>query len=77
MGVYGSVMKTTNGGKTWNVKSSGAQANVHSVYFTSKDTGTAVANAGRILHTTNGGTSWEIQTPPVRQFTGCFFFKAK
>jgi photosystem II stability/assembly factor-like uncharacterized protein len=35
-------MKTTDGGATWNAKSSGAQANLYSVFFTDKDTGTAV-----------------------------------
>ena len=52
------LLKTTNGGTTWNVIDS--LTGIVSLYFTSKDTGYATTNTS-IMKTTNGGNSWTTQ----------------
>lgn len=57
----GLILKTTDGGVTWNSQQSGTQNNLKSVCFGNKDTGFVVGDSGMILHTVNGGLDWEKQ----------------
>ena len=55
MGLYGVIVRTTDGGETWTAQSSGTPASLYGVHFTDADTGTAVGDNGTILRTTAGG----------------------
>ena len=64
----GIIIKTTDGGATWNVLKSGASSNeaYQSVYFVDAQIGWVVGrnygNPDLILKTTDGGTNWNLQT---------------
>ncbi len=74
VGDYGTIIKTTDGGRTWNQQTVGTTATLRSVSFTDLNKGVAVGDQGTILRTTNGGTSWSMQTPdPSVSFFGVSF----
>ena len=56
------ILKTTNGGTSWNPQTSGTWFHLHSVYFINNDIGWAAGGlptiAGLILKTTDGGSNW-------------------
>jgi len=58
------ILRTTDGGDTWEVQASGVkQATLlMAVSFTDANTGTAVGENGTITRTTNGGGTWVPQT---------------
>ncbi|OFY69589.1 MAG: hypothetical protein A3G23_11170, partial [Bacteroidetes bacterium RIFCSPLOWO2_12_FULL_37_12] len=70
VGVGGSILKTKDGGKTWDTQTlgTGTGQELNAVYFTGENNGIAVGENGVILKTTNGGTSWNLITPPVTTF---------
>ncbi|MBZ0200408.1 MAG: T9SS type A sorting domain-containing protein, partial [Ignavibacteriaceae bacterium] len=61
MGEAGKIIKTTNGGLSWNYQSSGLPLGINSSYFISESIGWACGGAGYIIKTTNGGSTWAIQ----------------
>lgn len=62
VGDGGIILKTINGGVTWNSLNSGIANDLIGVYFLNLNVGWAVGYGGKILKTTNGGTTWIIQT---------------
>ncbi len=58
VGDNGTILRTTDGGTTWNSQISGTTNNLNSVSFIDSDNGTAVGYDGTILRTTNGGVSF-------------------
>ncbi len=58
VGECGTIIKTTNGGLSWIIQSSGTYETLYAVDFTDPDTGYAVGAEGTILKTTNGGSDW-------------------
>ncbi len=62
VGNNGLIVKTTNGGESWDTQTSGTSLNLFGVDFINSLTGWAVGNSGLILKTTNGGESWTTQT---------------
>jgi photosystem II stability/assembly factor-like uncharacterized protein len=58
-GKGGTILKTINGGSSWNIQSSGVSVTLNSISFSDADHGYAVGD-GSILKTTNGGTNWTI-----------------
>jgi photosystem II stability/assembly factor-like uncharacterized protein len=60
--IGGAILRTTNGGTTWDMQTSGITQNLQDVYFSDVNTGTIVGWYGTILRTTNGGISWDTQT---------------
>lgn len=60
VGDLGTVIKTTDGGETWQVQhhAGGRASNLNGVYFINETTGWAVGMDGIILKTTDGGRSW-------------------
>jgi len=66
-GGYGFVLKTTDGGVSWNPTS--AQGDFFtSLHFPTAETGYAAGYQGLILKTTDGGDSWEKVHHPNRPF---------
>ncbi|MDP1621874.1 MAG: YCF48-related protein [Bacteroidales bacterium] len=58
VGNIGTIIKTTNGGISWDMQESNTQEYLNSVFFIDNNTGWAVGNNKVLLKTTDGGTSW-------------------
>lgn len=61
VGNYGHILKTTDGGETWNHQNSGVTQELNDVEFIDENIGWAVGMNGVVLHSTNGGTTWYLQ----------------
>ena len=61
VGENGTILRTTDGGTTWNSQTSGTTVRLEGVSFTDSNNGTAVGDNGTILRTTSGGTTWNSQ----------------
>lgn len=57
-GTSGYVLKTTDGGTTWNLLSLVPAQTLHEVYFINQDTGWVTGDNGIIFRTNDGGTNW-------------------
>jgi photosystem II stability/assembly factor-like uncharacterized protein len=62
VGDNGTILKTTDGGTTWALQSSGTTNPLRDISFISENIGTVVGEFGTILRTTNGGMNWKQQT---------------
>lgn len=67
-GRWGTILHTTDGGKTWQEQKSGSQNTLSGIYFVDPENGWAVGNSGTILHTKDAGKTWEKQVSPVPYF---------
>jgi photosystem II stability/assembly factor-like uncharacterized protein len=61
-----SVMKTTDGGKSWFEVCGARLSPISGITFADQSSGFAVGEAGHILHSSNGGVTWTEQSSPVR-----------
>jgi len=61
-GTNGTILKTINGGESWESLPSGVQDTVHSLLFVNESTGYALIGA-QVLLTFDGGTSWQSVSP--------------
>lgn len=71
VGTGGTILKTTDGGVSWNAQTSGTTVELYCVYFTDIDTGYVSGN-GRILRTVNGGATW-LSTTVTGQIKATWF----
>jgi photosystem II stability/assembly factor-like uncharacterized protein len=62
VGADGTIVRTTDGGATWERQTSGTKNFLAGVSFVDANTGTAVGVAGTILRT-DGGATWERLEP--------------
>jgi photosystem II stability/assembly factor-like uncharacterized protein len=69
-GESGTILKTTNGGSTWQKLSTGVLNSLDAVRFVNSDTGFAFGRGPIIFKTTNGGNSWTSVSLPG--FVGMF-----
>ena len=67
-GRWGTILHTTDGGKTWNSQASGTDYTLTGIHFVDVQNGWAVGNQGTIIHTKDGGTTWVKQKSPVPYF---------
>jgi photosystem II stability/assembly factor-like uncharacterized protein len=74
VGSGGTILRTTDGGTTWEQQSSGTTALLNGVFFTDANTGTAVGSGGTILRTTDGGATWEQQSSGTTAYLAGVFF---
>ena len=58
VGYYGTILRTADGGVSWDIQSSGTTVLLWAVSFGDANTGVAVGVAGTILRTIDGGLSW-------------------
>lgn len=70
-----SVLKTINGGLTWQSLSTG-YSSLKSVYFTSNDTG-YIAGVNRVLKTIDGGSSWNTVVYDIAETFNSIYFPEK
>lgn len=80
VGNYGTILKTTDAGKTWSAINSGTTQHLRSVFFVDENTGYVTGWASLILKTTDGGSTWTQLLSgkltvydvyfPVDQYTG-------
>jgi|GEM_PF-5406833 len=75
VGNLGHILKSTNGGDSWNYVNSGTSSRLNGIWFTSATNGIAVGE-GIILKTTNGGTGWTSQLFPGVNFSDVSFTSA-
>lgn len=82
-GDSGTILHTTDGGKTWNFQDTHGIYDVEDVYFLDRNQGwassvnyTTVPYGTILLKTTDGGASWVSQTYPVNDiFITCILFR--
>jgi photosystem II stability/assembly factor-like uncharacterized protein len=67
VGDYSTILKTTNGGRTWQVtpNAGGFIEPLYAVQFISGNIGYSAGEAGRIMKTTDAGATWFPQNTPV------------
>jgi photosystem II stability/assembly factor-like uncharacterized protein len=67
VGDLGTILRTTNGGSTWNVdfNAAGIVDQLFAVQFVSDSIGWVAGESGRIMKTTNGGLTWIIENAVV------------
>jgi photosystem II stability/assembly factor-like uncharacterized protein len=61
VGAGGKILKTADGGASFEAQTSYTTEQLHAVYFVDSTTGWVVGNTGTILKTTDGGASWVAQ----------------
>ncbi len=76
-GIGGTILKTSDGGATWQAENSGTSFNLFSIDFTDANNGWAAGEdtnnpslPGIILHTSDGGNTWVSQSYPASQPAG-------
>ncbi|MCS6908477.1 MAG: YCF48-related protein [Anaerolineales bacterium] len=74
VGEGGLIVRTEDGGKTWEQVPSGIKTNLNHVYLIDQTYGWAVGDKGVILFTQNGGVGWERQTVPTTANINRVFF---
>lgn len=73
-GDFGTIIKTTDGGKTFSSQNSGVQSFIFDIFFTNQHKGFAVTIKDdfpfttKILSTTNGGSNWIAENYPQDNF---------
>ena len=68
------ILKSADGGNSWNVVYDSAGPWLTSLYFKNTQNGIAVGAGGTILYTNNGGSTWaRIAAPVMRDFNGITF----
>ncbi|MCW8811687.1 MAG: YCF48-related protein [Ignavibacteriaceae bacterium] len=73
-GLDGTILRTTNGGFTWESLSTGIVEGLNSIKFISENIGWVVGQDGKILKTTNGGLSWSYQISNTTKTLNSVFF---
>jgi photosystem II stability/assembly factor-like uncharacterized protein len=73
-GRWGTVLHTTDGGKTWTRQHTGIRVTLQSIHFIDPQHGWVVGDAGTILYTANGGETWEPQASPVPYYLMGVYF---
>jgi len=77
VGDLGTILRTSNGGETWAMKSSGTSRVLRAVSYADEQTILAVGDSGTILRSSNGGDEWSMMTSGVTTtLRGVSFFNA-
>jgi photosystem II stability/assembly factor-like uncharacterized protein len=67
VGYNGAILKTQNGGNTWNKLQSPNKERFQGLSFVNEQTGWVVGTKGTILFTKDGGKSWQVQNSGVKE----------
>lgn len=60
--MYGSILRSENGGNSWQAWDVGSEVDLWSVKFATRQSGWAAGENGTILHTEDSGRTWDEQT---------------
>jgi len=75
VGWAGTILRTTDGGKTWkSIVSDAASWSLTSVQFRDPQNGWMVGFAGQILRSHDGGLTWQVQKSPVSNWLTSIVF---
>jgi len=72
-GDRGTVVKTVDGGLTWNMLTTPTDKIINDIYFVGTDRGYAVTMDGYVLRTVNGGATWDITRPGTNNLYSVYF----
>jgi photosystem II stability/assembly factor-like uncharacterized protein len=67
VGEFGTIMASTDGGRTWTQQHSPVESTLFGVNFVDAQRGWAVGIDSVILRTTDGGATWTAQESPITQ----------
>jgi hypothetical protein len=70
VGALGMVLRSVDGGATWQTQASGIASDLYSVYFADALHGYACGDDGIVIKTTDGGASWIAEEHPVPSLGG-------
>lgn len=73
-GSGGVMIKTTNGGDTWNTINLGTSEYLTTLFFIDENTGWVSGDNAFIRKTTNSGATWASLSIPTTQFTASIYF---
>lgn len=76
-GEEGIIMKTQDGGISWNNFNSGTKKFLNSVFFINEFTGYIAGDSGIILQSTNPNSRWKIQSSNTFEKLNCIYFMSK
>jgi photosystem II stability/assembly factor-like uncharacterized protein len=77
-GRWGTVLHTSDNGKTWTRQDTGIGYTLASIHFADARNGWAVGDEGTIIHTADGGKTWAKQKSPFPYFLmGVYFANAQ
>jgi photosystem II stability/assembly factor-like uncharacterized protein len=65
VGDYGTILRSTDGGDSWEAQPSGTINALASIHFFNDRLGVVVGERGTILRTTDGGITWTLQSCPT------------
>ncbi len=73
-GFNGLILKTENGGRTWQKNTFDSRVNFFNVYFLTEDKGFISGDNGTIIYTTDGGANWKMLRTYIKEsiFDICF-----
>ena len=74
VGVGGSILATSDGGRNWVPQKSGTSAQLLSVHFVNQEKGWAVGSVGTVLATTDGGKKWIRQKNEISALLFSVYF---
>ncbi len=77
VGDYGTILRSTDGGDSWEVQPSGTIYTLKSVRFFNDQLGIVVGEHGTILRTTDGGSTWAPQPCPTTSHLSGVAFASK
>jgi photosystem II stability/assembly factor-like uncharacterized protein len=77
VGATGTIIKTTDGGYTWDIKNSGTKIWLRDVFFIDDQTGWVAGDHGLILKSSDGGETWITQNnTPIYSLNSIYFVNA-
>lgn len=77
VGYYGLIIKTTDGGRSWNILSPPESIFFYDTFFINEQVGWICGERGKIFYTSNGGDSWEQQSTPTNNGLYRIFFTSE
>ncbi|HOQ50033.1 MAG TPA: YCF48-related protein, partial [Candidatus Kapabacteria bacterium] len=73
-GKAGVMIKTVDGGNTWDFVNSGTDQELKSIFFYGQSIGYAVGSSGTIVKTTDGGNNWTALTSGTSNTLNSVYF---
>jgi len=73
-GGNGTLLKTVDGGDSWNTLNIGTNPYISSIFFLNQNTGWLGTQANNIVKTVDGGNTWSFHTIPTTSFVASIHF---